>query len=264
MQRIIPASRVARQQKQHLLIWNIIPLLGSIVAIALALKNSVALIEVLVAVAMWLLTAGLGISVGFHRCFTHRAFEAKNWLRVVMAVAGSMAAQGPVVYWVSLHRRHHECTDAEGDPHSPQATSTSYWGKLRGFWHGHMGWVVKPHNVPSPKYYARDLLKDRSLMFVNKHYHWWAISGIILPGLIVALLESSMTGFLQGVLWGGFVRITIQNQLIWSVNSVCHKIGNREYETPDSSRNNFWIAMLTFGEGWHNNHHVFPIRQGWV
>ncbi|WP_330203700.1 acyl-CoA desaturase [Cyanobacterium sp. Dongsha4] len=256
MQKVIPAHRVTSPQYSHFIFWTVIPCLATITAFCLTIIYPISGLELGVWLGMWILTGGLGISVGFHRHFTHRAFDAKPWLQVLMAVAGSMAGQSSLIYWVCIHRRHHELSDKSGDPHSPTSNVANRWSQLRSFWHGHFNWVVC-HDVPIPSVYAKDLLRNPTLKVINRTYPLWMLLGLLLPGLFVGLIEGSYLGFINGVLWGGFVRIFIGNQIIWSINSVCHTFGNQDYNTGDNSRNNFWLAIPAFGEGWHNNHHAF-------
>lgn len=257
LEKVISRTRVSNQQNFHFFLWTAFPFIGCLVTLILATQYSVSKLEIGICIVMWIITGGLGISIGYHRYFTHRAFKATSWLKILMAITGSMAAQGPLIYWVSIHRRHHEQSDKSGDPHSPITLRSDGKSKMVAFWHGHMGWVRK-HDVPIPSYYAKDLLKDSSILFVNRNYFIWMTIGLLIPGLIIGIIEYSWLGFLQGVLWGGFVRIFIGNQIIWSINSICHYFGTQDYDTGDSSRNNLWLSIPAFGEGWHNNHHAFP------
>lgn len=216
---------------------------------------------------MGAITGCLGISVGFHRHFAHRAFRAKPWLRVLMAVAGQMAAQGPVLYWTALHRRHHAFSDQPGDPHSPtpraQAMPRSRWS---AFWHGHIGWAAG-HDVPLPTRYVPDLLADGAIRRVNARYKACVVAGLVLPALLGLLWTGSAGGALVGFYFGGVVRLVVSTQAIWAINSVCHRFGSRPHDTGDFSTNNAWLAPLTFGECWHNNHHHAPTQarfgHGW-
>jgi stearoyl-CoA desaturase (delta-9 desaturase) len=216
---------------------------------------------------MGAITGCLGISVGFHRHFAHRAFRARPWLRVVMAVAGQMAAQGPVLYWTALHRRHHSFSDRPGDPHSPtphaQALPRSRW---RAFWHGHIGWAAG-HEVPLPTRYVADLLADRAIRRVNAGYNGCVLAGLVLPALLGLAWTRNPGGAVVGFYFGGVLRLVVSTQAIWAINSVCHRFGSRPHDTGDFSTNNAWLAPLTFGECWHNNHHHAPTHarfgQGW-
>jgi stearoyl-CoA desaturase (delta-9 desaturase) len=199
----------------------------------------------------------LGITVGFHRLLTHRAFEAPAAVRAFLVVLGCMAAQGPPNFWVSSHRAHHRDSDGESDPHSPLAVAPGRWRGLRGLWHAHLGWMLEP--APSAKLFlASDLLRDRIVRTTGRGYFAWIGLGVVLPVLAAGLWHRSLSAALLGGLWGGLVRIFLVHQATWCVNSLCHCVGSRPFATADGSRNNALVALLTLGEGWHNNHHAFP------
>ena len=180
-----------------------------------------------------------------------------------MAAVGSMAAQGPLTYWVTVHRCHHQHSDDGEDPHSPQPLNNQapLLRRITAFLHGHMGWVLH-HDVPVPWIYARDLRHNRIVDFFDRTYWAWAIFGVVLPGTLMLPIEPSVHGFLRGCIFGGLLRILVGNQIIWAVNSVCHTCGDRTFETRDDSANNWLLAIPAFGEGWHNNHHAFPWSAG--
>lgn len=199
----------------------------------------------------------LGITVGYHRLFTHRSFETSRSLQFLLGVFGSMAFQGPLLEWVGRHRMHHQHSDHEGDPHSPHSPSRSgVWGRLRGFCHAHVGWALAPEPLDL-KRHAPDLRKSRMLCAVSDLFHLWAALGLLLPAAIGYLL-SGWPGALTGFLWGGLVRVLLGHHATWSVNSVCHLWGSRPYASGDESRNNPFVGVMSLGEGWHNNHHAFP------
>jgi stearoyl-CoA desaturase (Delta-9 desaturase) len=216
---------------------------------------------------MCALAGCLGISVGYHRHFAHRAFRAAPWLRAVMAITGQMAGQGPVLYWTALHRRHHSFSDRPGDPHSP---SPRAWerpiGRWQAFWHGHFRWA-SDHAVPLPSRYVPDLLADPLVRRINEHYHACLLAGIALPTAIGALWTGGWDGALTGFYFGAVLRLVVSTQAIWSLNSVCHSFGSRPHDTGDFSTNNAWLTPLVFGENWHNNHHHAPTHarfgHGW-
>ena len=197
--------------------------------------------------------------MAFTDIYTHRSFSAHPALQIAMAAAGSMAAQGPLTYWVTVHRCHHQHSDDEEDPHSPQPLNKQapLLRRIAAFLHGHMGWVLR-HDVPIPLIYARDLRNNRIVRFFDRTYWAWTIFGIILPGTLMFLIEPSIRGFFRGCVFGGLLRILVGNQIIWAINSVCHTHGDRTFETRDDSANNWLLAIPAFGEGWHNNHHAFP------
>jgi len=191
--------------------------------------------------------AGLGISVGYHRMLTHGAFKAHPWVRGTLLAMGSMAMQDKPSDWAATHKRHHAHADEDGDPHSP----------LEGFWHAHFGWLFRDRFVRSGPIYEQ-LRSDRVVRSVDRNYGWFVLAGFAIPAAIGGLTTTSLTGLGTGLLWGGFVRVFLGHHVTWSVNSVSHLFGSRPYDTEDQARNNPIVAVLGFGEGWHNNHHAFP------
>jgi stearoyl-CoA desaturase (delta-9 desaturase) len=201
----------------------------------------------------------LGITVGFHRLFTHRSFETTPVVQAALAICGSMAVEGPLFRWVAHHRRHHQCSDREGDPHSPHAAHdcTTWRGLLGGFWNAHMGWLFSP-DMPGLGRYVGDLRRSRMLRVLSATFPLWVALGLLIPTVVGGLLTMSWTGALLGFLWGGLARVFFTHHITWSINSVCHLWGSRPFHTDDESRNNAIFGMLALGEGWHNNHHAFP------
>ena len=207
---------------------------------------------------VYLLT-GLGITVGFHRYLTHRSFETSVPLRATLAALGSAAIEGPVVAWVADHRKHHAFSDEEGDPHSPHVGhGGGLRGKLRGLAHAHLGWLFIHNQRARKERYAPDLLADPVISFVNRTFFVWVLVGLAVPFGLGFALGGSLTAGLTGLLWGGAVRIAVLHHMTYSINSLCHVFGRRTYDTTDESRNLAWLALPTFGEAWHNNHHAFP------
>jgi stearoyl-CoA desaturase (delta-9 desaturase) len=202
---------------------------------------------------------GLGVTVGFHRLFTHRSFKTNRPVRAGLAIAGSMAIEGPIVSWVADHRKHHAFSDQLGDPHSPHVDhGHGLRGALRGLVHAHLGWLFIHTQRGNKERYAPDLLADPVVSYVNRTFFLWAIAGFVLPfGLGVAIGGDVIAG-LTGMLWGGLVRILVLHHVTYSINSLCHFFGRRPFETGDESRNLAWLAPLSFGEAWHNAHHAFP------
>jgi stearoyl-CoA desaturase (delta-9 desaturase) len=199
----------------------------------------------------------LGITVGYHRYFTHGSFRAKRALRIALAVAGGLAAQGPVIGWVADHRRHHAFSDRDGDPHSPWLFGTSPAALARGFWHAHMGWLFGRDKTNIDRF-APDLAADRDLRVVDRLFPLWVVVSLLLPALLGGLITLSWWGALTAFLWAGLARISFQHHVTWSVNSVCHMIGERPFASRDRSAN-FWpLAILSMGESWHNTHHADP------
>ncbi len=202
---------------------------------------------------------GFGVTVGFHRLLTHRSFKTSRALRVLFAVLGSAAVEGPVIEWVATHRKHHRFSDAEGDPHSPHVGHGSGWrGALGGLFYAHIGWVFRDTEVADERRYAKDLLADPSIRFVDRTFLLWVLAGLAFPFGLGVALTGTVSGGLTGLLWGGAVRIFLLHHATFSINSLCHFFGKRSYETRDESRNLAWLALPTAGEAWHNNHHAFP------
>jgi stearoyl-CoA desaturase (delta-9 desaturase) len=231
----------------------VVPLLSCIPVTLLFLRSELALHDYFIFIFMC--TAGiLGITVGYHRYLTHSAFRASRATRIVLAIMGSISSQGPVLYWVDIHRRHHKAADQAADPHSP----LFYGGRLtlKGFLRAHLSWMFESHQHDWARS-VRDLLNDRDILFVHQNYFIWLTLGCVLPGLLSLFFSLTFFSFVKGVLIGGLFRICVVHQITWSVNSFCHSFGSRDHPTPDQSRN-FWpIGWLALGEGWHNNHHAF-------
>ena len=202
---------------------------------------------------------GLGITVGFHRHLTHRGFKAKPWLHGLLGILGSAAIEGPVISWVADHRKHHAFSDEEGDPHSPHVDHGHGWsGAMRGLFHAHMGWLFIHTQRGNKERFAPDLIKDPIISWVDRTFLLWAIGGLLLPFALGWVIGGTLFAAVTGLLWGGLVRVFVLHHFTYSINSLCHVFGNRDFETSDESRNLALIAIPTFGEAWHNNHHAFP------
>lgn len=239
----------------------VVPFMGLAAAMLLAWGEWFDWSHLIVLWAMATITAG-GVTVGYHRLCTHKSFTAPAWVRYCLAAAGSMAVQGAVFRWVGEHRRHHQHSDTEGDPHSPHMNADGGWGEgiiatVRGFFHAHMGWLFRDRSRGLGKYIP-DLREDRALIAANRHFPMLVLAGLIIPAILGGLLTWSWMGVLLGFLWGGLVRILLVHHITWSVNSVCHLWGTRPFNVRDESRNNPLVAVFALGEGWHNNHHAFP------
>jgi stearoyl-CoA desaturase (delta-9 desaturase) len=203
--------------------------------------------------------AALGVTVGFHRLFTHRSFKTSPWLRGMFAVMGTMSVEGPVISWVADHRKHHAYSDRLGDPHSPHVDHGGGWrGALRGLAHAHVGWLFDHQQRGARERFAPDLLADPVVAFVDSTFVVWSLAGLAIPFGLGALIGGTVSAGLEGMLWGGAVRIFALHHVTYSINSLCHFFGRRRFRTDDQSRNLAWLAALSFGEGWHNNHHAFP------
>ncbi len=202
---------------------------------------------------------GLGITVGFHRLLTHRSFQTSGALRGILAALGSAAIEGPVISWVADHRKHHTFADDQGDPHSPHVGHGGGWrGTLRGLFHAHMGWLFIHTERGAKRRFARDLIDDPVVSFVDRTFLLWAVIGLAVPFALGYAIGGTLVAGLTALLWGGAVRVFLLHHFTYSINSVCHVFGRRQFATDDESRNVFWLALPTFGEAWHNNHHAFP------
>jgi stearoyl-CoA desaturase (Delta-9 desaturase) len=202
---------------------------------------------------------GLGVTVGFHRLLTHRSFKTSPALRGALAVLGTMSVEGPVISWVADHRKHHAYSDRFGDPHSPHVDHGGGWrGALRGLAHAHVGWLFDHTQRGSRERFAPDLLADPVVSFVDKTFLLWSLLGLAIPFGLGVLIGGTLAAGLEGMLWGGAVRILVLHHVTYSINSLCHFFGRRRFATEDHSRNLLWLAPLSFGEAWHNNHHAFP------
>ncbi|WP_086667419.1 acyl-CoA desaturase [Lentzea kentuckyensis] len=237
-------------------LFAVIPALALAAAVPLAWGWGLGWVDVGLAVFFYTLTC-LGVTIGFHRYFTHGAFKATRALRIGLAVTGSMAMQGPIIGWVADHRRHHAYADREGDPHSPWLFGTSATALAKGFWHAHMGWMFR-RELTNAARFAPDLLADPDIQRVNRWFPALTAVTLLAPALIGGLVTWSWWGALTAFFWAGLVRVAVLHHVTWSVNSICHMIGDRPFEARDKSAN-FWpLAILSMGESWHNSHHADP------
>lgn len=238
------------------LVFVLLPLLGFLAAVYL-LWGGVFDISCLVIMASMYGLTGMGITVGFHRLFTHRSFQTTSTLRAVFGILGCMAIQGQLMRWVADHRRHHAESDQPGDPHSPHLHGHGWQGLFRGLFHSHLGWLFQTEQASLQKY-VPDLLKCRTLQIIDRLFIVWVLSSLLIPAGLGWLFVGNWTGAVLGLIWGGLVRVFLVHHVTWSVNSICHLWGSRPFETGDHSKNNFLFGLLALGEGWHNNHHAFP------
>ncbi|MCB1208626.1 MAG: acyl-CoA desaturase [Verrucomicrobiales bacterium] len=222
----------------------------------MTVKNGASWVPLMVAAVYYSLTVW-GIGLGFHRLFTHRAFRANRVIEFGLAFLGSMSAQGSVLRWCAVHRRHHQYSDHDGDPHSPHTEGEGVKGLLKGMWHSHMGWLFR-ENPPALDKAVADLAKDKMVMWVDRMFPAITLFSLFSPALVGWLLTGTWEGTLATWIWAGPIRIFLFHHVTWSVNSVCHLWGARPFKTKDQSRNHPIVALLSFGEGWHNNHHAFP------
>jgi stearoyl-CoA desaturase (Delta-9 desaturase) len=248
---------VTRAHKIVNLIGVPLPLVGLIAAIVLLWNRAIGPLELVLLVVLYMLTA-LGVTLGYHRMFTHRAFESSRTFRAIVAILGSMAVQGSVITWVADHRKHHTFTDQEGDPHSPHLAGPGFWGAVKGLWHAHVGWLFESVGTAERERFAPDLLRDQVLRVVDKLFFLWVAFSFGIPFALGWLIGGGLGAALTALLWGGFVRVFLLHHVTWSINSVCHFIGRKKFAIDDESRNVFWLAPLSMGEAWHHNHHAFP------
>jgi stearoyl-CoA desaturase (delta-9 desaturase) len=231
-----------------------IPFVAFIAAVVLFWDRGVGWHDLALFAIFYLLT-GFGVTVGFHRLLTHRSFATSKPMEYLLATLGSMSVQGPVIAWVSDHRKHHAHADEEGDPHSPHVGAGS---GLRGLIHAHVGWLVSEQGMARKRKYAADLLDDPGMRVISRAFPAIVVAGLALPALAGYIITGRLTGALTGFLWGGLVRIFFIHHVTWSINSVCHFFGRRRFAIEDHSTNVFWLALPSLGEAWHHNHHAFP------
>ncbi len=256
VRKAIDSPFIHKLQRRHFFYFNIFPVVGTVLALALLPYVPFTWPEVVVCLVMWAIS-GLGITVGYHRLAAHKTFKATQNTRLALAIAGSTAGLGSIISWAAIHRRHHECSDKEGDMHSPNLHGKDFGGRVRGFVHAHITWMLK-HEFPNVNHYVPDLMNDQRLLSVSRHYSLWVLLGIAIPAVACGLLAGSWWGVLNGILWGGAVRIFIVANSMWCLNSLMHTIGRKTYKTKDESGNSLILSLISWGEGWHNNHHAFP------
>src|ERR1700676_3170405 len=255
--RIIKSRRLYKLQRRHFIFFDVLPFFGTLVALGLQFYRPIGGVGISLFFSMWLLT-GLGLTVGYHRLFTHRAFSTGVVTSCAFIIMGSMAARGPMLSWVAMHRRHHELSDHEGDLHSPNLHAPTPLGRLLGFLHAHLTWMIE-HDYPNVAHYVPDLMAQRTLVAVTRHYHAWVLLGLLAPAAIGGAVTGPWWGAFSAFLWGGIVRMFVVERSMSAINSVMHRFGARRFATRgDNSRNLGVIALLAWGEGWHNNHHAFP------
>jgi stearoyl-CoA desaturase (delta-9 desaturase) len=247
-------TSVPRVQRYANLVAVVLPFLAFIAALVLLWNRAVGWTDLAILAVMYLVTA-FGVTIGFHRMLTHRSFATHKPIEYAFAIAGSMAVQGPVIDWVADHRKHHAHTDAEGDPHSPHV---GHGSGLRGLWHAHVGWLFDANGQADRRKYAPDLLDDRGMRWLNRHFLGLVGLSLLLPAALGLALTGTIAGALTGMFWGGLVRIFFVHHVTWSINSICHFHGSRRFATEDRSTNVWWLSAASLGEAWHHNHHAFP------
>jgi stearoyl-CoA desaturase (Delta-9 desaturase) len=237
-------------------VFVVLPLLALLLAVPVAWGWGLGWVDVTLALVLYVIS-GLGITVGYHRYFTHGSFKAKRPLRIALALAGSIAMQGPVITWVADHRRHHAFSDKEGDPHSPWLFGTGLAAVARGFYHSHTGWLFDREETNKERF-TPDLLADRDIMRINNSFIALSAATLLVPAVLGGLLTWSWWGALTALFWAGFVRVALLHHVTWSINSICHMICDQPFAALDQSRNVWPLAVLSFGESWHNLHHADP------
>jgi len=249
--------RQEQMQRIAVLVLTIFPLGGFLFAVMHFWGAGLSIVDASIALAFYLFT-GLGVTIGYHRLFTHRSFVPKRALKIVLAIAGSMSVQGSIIDWVATHRRHHAFSDREGDPHSPHLDDDgTIRGTIRGLWHAHIGWLRTPEMTDNERW-APDLLADKDILLIHKRFGTLMLLSFTLPALLGGLITWSIEGAITAFMWGSLARVFVLHHVTWSINSVCHFFGDRPFRSNDRSTNNWVLAILSFGESWHNGHHAFP------
>jgi stearoyl-CoA desaturase (delta-9 desaturase) len=240
------------------LVAVVVPPLGLLSAMGLLWGVAFHWIDLALLAGLYLLCA-FGTTIGFHRYFTHKGFETGPVVKATLAILGCMTMQGPITQWVTDHRKHHAMSDQEGDPHSPHVGhGDGPWGSVKGFVHAHVGWMFTNMGMEQGREYGRDLYEDRLVRTIDRMYLLWVVLSLGLPFAIGYLVGGTLAAGFAGLVWGGLVRIFAYQHATFSVNSICHMFGRRDFRSRDESRNNWLVAVLVLGEGWHNNHHAFP------
>jgi len=252
----LSARKARRVQRMVAGAVVLLPLIGVAAAVELWRRHGIGWMEIAALGVMYLICM-LGVTVGLHRHFAHLSFKTSPFMRAVLAVCGSMAAQGPVLFWVVTHRRHHAFSDKPGDPHSPNQHGGGLHGLMSGLWHAHIGWMFSSESTDWV-HFGRDWLQDRMVFNLHRWYPLWVACGLALPAAVCGAITGTWLGALQGLVWGGLIRVFLVNHASWCVGSVCHVFGSRPFTTRDESANNWIVAVLAFGEGLQNNHHAFP------
>jgi stearoyl-CoA desaturase (Delta-9 desaturase) len=249
-------DRQSLTERVILFLFIAIPLLAVLAAIPIAWGWGVGWLDLALLAITYVIAAG-GITVGFHRHFTHGSFKANRPLRIGLAVAGSYAIEGPLIRWVADHRKHHAFSDREGDPHSPWRFGTSTWALTKGLLYAHMGWLFDVEQTSQAKY-APDLLKDRDIVRISRMFPWFVAGSLLIPAAIGGLLTWSWWGAVTAFFWAGLVRVALVHHVTWSINSICHVWGSHPFLSRDRSGNVWWLAIPSLGESWHNLHHADP------
>ena len=240
------------------LVAVVVPPLGIVLAMGLLWGVAFHWYDLVILVVAYTICA-FGTTIGFHRYFSHKSFEAIKPVQAGLAVLGCMTMQGPLTQWVTDHRKHHALSDKEGDPHSPHAGhEETAWGSVKGFVHAHVGWMFTNLGMEQGREYGKDLYQDRLIRTIDRMYVVWVVLTLGIPFAVAFAIGGTFVAGLEGLVWGGLIRIFLYQHATFAVNSICHMFGSQDYRARDESRNNWLVAFLVFGEGWHNNHHAFP------
>ncbi|WP_058535384.1 acyl-CoA desaturase [Legionella saoudiensis] len=247
------SRELTKQEKRYGFLIIVVPFVITLYSIFSGALFHIRLFTLMLLVTCYCATV-IGVTVGYHRLLTHRSFKANRIPKIILVCLGCMSYEGPPLFWVAVHRRHHKYTEQEADPHSPLINGKFSW---RGVVHAHMSWMIN-HQLEDWNFYVRDLIKDKDIRIINRYYNIIALSGLLIPGIINGLFYLSWYHFFEGVIVCGFVRVFLQQHVTWAINSVCHVWGKQDFAGNDNSRNNWLFAILALGEGWHNGHHAFP------
>jgi stearoyl-CoA desaturase (delta-9 desaturase) len=245
--------RTSRISQVVTLVAVVVPPLGVLSAMGVLWGVGLHAVDLVSLVVLYVVCA-FGITVGFHRYFTHRGFSAHAAVKVALAILGSMTVQGPLTQWVTDHRKHHALSDKPGDPHSPHGRDNAFLGLV----HAHVGWLFTSLGMEQGRAYGKDLYDDAAVRLIDRLYLLWVALTLGLPFAAGYLVGGTWARGVEALVWGGLVRIFLFQHATFSVNSICHMFGRQDYRSRDEARNNWFVALLVFGEGWHNNHHAFP------
>jgi stearoyl-CoA desaturase (Delta-9 desaturase) len=244
------------KERVALAVFIAVPFLAVVVAVPVAWGGWLGWPDIVIALVMYAIS-GHGVTVGYHRHFTHKSFKPNRGVKIALAVSGSMAIEGPVIQWVADHRKHHKFSDRDGDPHSPWRYGNTLPALVKGLTYAHVGWLFDPEQTP-PRRYAPDLLKDRDIVRISRQFPLWVAVSLLIPPIAGGLWTMSWHGALTAFFWASLVRVALLHHVTWSINSICHTVGNRPFKSRDKSGNVWWLAIPSMGESWHNLHHADP------